>query len=250
MRRKSLMTRLPLVAALLASPLAHALGAEEALLTRLRDSGDYKCTGNNGKDGYVCVSTGGTFVLLPKNLEKHTSSIFYAHGLTGICKPGASGENFLLDQMPTLLKNQAIAVLPVRKDATDVSFPLDTFVAKFEQQLGASGGTWIMAAHSWGGKFVSRELADHPELAKRVTEIFLLDAAYDVDQLMVPFLKKVLAGNPQIKIKAVAMDEKGSATISNTKSLMNSVNNQFPGVMTMQIEGGVHCGAPKYFSAL
>jgi pimeloyl-ACP methyl ester carboxylesterase len=223
---------------------AVAGGLADSYVARLRDTYNFKCTENKAQDGYACVGNQTNYILIPKGLAKHARTVFYAHGDTHVCGHGASGEDYLVNQMPALLRRQAIAVLPYRDQDRDLTFPFGDYVARIDEMLGDKNLPWGMAGHSWGGKFLARKLLDTPAVAARVDEVLLLDAGYDA-RTYAPLWVKLAGSYPRMRLRAIA-----SETAQGTTEIMDAVNAKYPARMTLDTKGDEHCKMPKYFSEL
>lgn len=222
---------------------AHA-GVDTQLLTALGQSG-FTCRPTDAGDGSYCVDAAKVYVLVPKGLGRHERNVFYAHGDTGVCGPGLSGENHLKDQMPALLRNGAVAVLPHRVPSRQMSYPLGALVKRIDDILKSASLPWAVSGHSWGGKLIPRALLAAPAVLRRVDKVLLLDVGYDVDTLLVPPWTEVLSANPRLRIRAIS-----STTFTKMESFTAKINAKFPGAATNKKVKGDHCPTTEYFREL
>jgi hypothetical protein len=227
-------------------PTAQA-GIEGRYIEALRNHG-YTCKNTPKNDGTICQS-GTTYVVVPNNLTAHKHNVFYAHGLTGVCGNGASGENYLKYESPTLQRIGAIAIMPYREDAADTSFPLTSFLASTEAAMASESVPLIMAGHSAAGSFLGAVLGENPKVTARVDQALLLDAIYAKNGHppgSAALWLKVLEMNPRIKVTLVS-----STTYAMAQVWMEIVKQKFPANVYLEsrkTEG--HCDMPKYFSEL
>ncbi|MGZ3695659.1 MAG: hypothetical protein ACXWQO_16225, partial [Bdellovibrionota bacterium] len=231
----------------LASPYNSAFAAfEDRYLSALESQGKYKCKDTPLHDGTVCLSKDHlTYVVVPRGMKSHERNIFYAHGLTGVCRnPGASGENYLRNEAPTLLRLNAIAVMPYRQKANDESFPMSSFVKRVEKDMGSEKVRLSFAGHSAAGSFLGSEISSSPELAKRADNILLIDAIYGQGRVG-SLWSKALSINPEMKIQVIS-----STTAARSKGFVKGLNKQYPGSTTLEIKSDGHCNMPKYFQEL
>lgn len=236
----------PLLAlfAFLALPLPALAGVENQLLSALRESG-FRCSEVAAKDGFLCVDKARVHVLVPSGLDRHARNLFYAHGDTGACGPGASGENLLRDQMPALRRNRAVAVLPWRDPSRNYNYPLGALVNRIDRILRSENLPWDMAGHSWGGKLLPRLLLDHPAVLARVERVLLLDVGYDVDTLLLPPWKKVVLSQPSLQIRSIS-----STSFQKMERFTRAINAVSPGVATNKKVQADHCPTAAYFREL
>lgn len=230
------------LSALLTTP---ALAGVETQLVDALKQGGFTCKDNEAGDGFVCKDKANVYVLVPKNLVKHERNVFYAHGDTGVCGPGASGENFLRDQMPALLRNNAVAVLPLRDPSRDFDFPFGTLIKRIDGLLKSGSLPMVVSGHSWGGKLLPRLLLANPAILRRVSSSLLLDVGYDVNTLLLPPWKEVLAASPKFKIRAIS-----STTFGKMESFKAAMNEEYPGSTTNKKVGGDHCPTAAFFREL
>ncbi len=214
------------------------------LADSFRENG-FSCKNNGSGDGSICKE-GKLYVLIPSGLEQPKRIVFYAHGNLGVCQGGLSGERYLADQMPALLRNGAIAILPHREVPSDSSYPLTRVAERIERIIGGPVDSWSVAGHSSAGKFLGLVLANAPSVLKRVDQALLLDAAYDVDSVMLPAWERVLAANPSIKIRCLS-----STTSAKAAGFVNKLNQRFPDAAQNRYVGKIgHCEMTDYFSEL
>ena len=238
----------PILSLLLALvPALAQAGAEDTFLARLKAK-NIRCVENvptrgAAPDGYFCTR-GGDYILIPKDLGQLNQLIFYAHGDTGVCGPGASGEGFLKGNMATLHRIGAIAYFPYRQAARDFEWDMEAHLTEVEGWLGVRQ-PWTMVGHSFGGKFIGRELEEHPRVIQKVKEIVFLDALYDIRDLLFPPLKTILPAKASIKVRSYH-----STTWSKAETFRQLMDSNFPGRYQGFRVTGEHCEAPQYFSKL
>lgn len=227
--------------ALITSGAAQA-GVEGRYVESLRNHG-YDCTRTPKGDGTFCVK-GRTYVTIPNGLASHTHDVFYAHGLVGVCGNGASGENYLKNESPTLQRIGAIAIMPYRPGAADTSFPIGSYLSQVESDLGGEQVPLIMAGHSAAGTFLGAELAANPKVAARVDQALLIDAIYGADRSASLWIR-ALSHNPRMKVKLVS-----STTAAASRAWMSLVKPKYPADVSLELKGERHCEMPKYFREL
>lgn len=223
-------------------PLSARAGVEGRYVESLRNHG-YKCVPTPKKDGTFCTK-GISNVTIPNDLETHKRTVYYAHGLVGVCGNGASGENYLKNESPTLRKIGAIAVMPYRENAHDQNFPLTTYLKQFEYDLGGEPAELVVSGHSAAGSYLGRSLNANPKVLKRVIYAQLLDAVYSVD-VMVNLWTRALAGKRDMKVKFIS-----STTKANTRDVVAGIKERFPDNVSVETKTEGHCEMPKYFSLL
>lgn len=218
---------------------------EEKYIAALEQGGKFKCKDTPQHDGSFCISADkSAYITIPRGMTKLDSLVIYAHGLLGVCS-AVSGEAHLRNESPTLLRLNAIGVMPFRPRANDESFPMSAFVKKIEKALGSDPGVEIiMAGHSAAGSFLGAELSTSPVLTKRVNQALLIDAIYGQDRV-ISLWQKVLSINPEMKIKVVS-----SSTAARSRVFVKAINKRYPGAATLVIKGERHCAMPKYFNLL
>ena len=100
---------------------------------------------------------------------------------------------------------------------------------------------WGIIGHSWAGKMIPAMLNASPAARGRVDKVLLLDAAFDVEELMVPRWTAALEGHRGMKIKAVSNE-----AWAKTVRLRDQLNAKFPGAVTAKQIPGIHCQAARY----
>lgn len=219
-----------------------AAGVEEKYHQALLSHG-YSCTNTPNNDGYFCKS-GNTYVTIPKEMSSHTHNVFYAHGLVGVCGNGASGEQYLKNESPTLRRIGAIAIMPFRQSAADTSFPIRSFLQKVESDLESENVPLIMAGHSAAGSFLGAELTANAAVTSRVDQVLLIDAIYGAQNSAARWIN-ALGHNPNMKVKLVS-----STTAAASREWMSLVKARYPSSVSLEIKSEGHCDMPKYFREL
>ncbi len=219
-------------------------GPEDDVAAKLKSNG-YRCTLTPDALGYFC--TGGrptNYIVLPKGVDKYEKTVFYAHGLVGVCGNGASGEQYLKNQSKTLRTLKAVSIMPFRQSANNTGFQLASYVQKMDPLVGGARPL-LLAGHSAAGPFFGTTLnGTGAGIVSRVEKILLLDAGYgDLRQRY----ENVMRKNPNIKLKIVA-----TTTKANSTSLYKHIANKFGAGRVQLITGGTgHCAMPQpYFSQL
>lgn len=224
--------------ALLASAPAFAASGEE-IRDGLKTQG-YRCVPTPRKDGYFC--TGGSpknYITIPSGVGQIEKTVFYAHGLVGVCGNGASGEKYLQNESPTLARVKAVAVMPWRQSAGNTGFPLSGFIQRMDRLLGGARPL-LLAGHSAAGPFFATTLngGTGAAIAPRVEKVLLLDAIYG-DQTA--RWRSILNRNGNMKLKIVS-----NTTMGRSRTLYNQLQRFKFGtrVSLDQASGGGHCGMP------
>jgi|GEM_PF-5555689 len=216
--------------------------SSEDIANKLKASG-YLCTDTPDGQGIYCK--GGSpknHIVIPKGVAQFEKTVFYAHGLTGVCGNGASGEAYLKNQSSTLRSLKAISLMPWRQSGGDTSFPLSKYIQRMDGLVGQR--PLLLAGHSAAGPFFATELnGNGAGILSRVEKLLIIDGGYgDTRQRYT----NVLNRNSRMTLRIVA-----NTTMANSKGLFNHLKPKFGDRVKLDAPGGGHCNAPeKYFKLL
>lgn len=212
----------------------------------LKENG-FRCMELSRDLGAICVNQAPGIanfaeisVVIPKGVRLGRM-IYSAHGDYGVCKAGVGGENFFKEHLGTLRRLGAIAVIPKRSPSR--SYPsLEALAKKIDGALGGARPAWLVVGHSWAGKMLPVQLRAAPSVLARVEKVLLLDAAFDVDTLMVGPWSAVLGMKRGLRIHALS-----NTTWSKLESFREKINAAFPGTVTHKPPiPGDHCAAARH----
>lgn len=235
---------LPLAIALLLT--APAIADDSGRIeTSLKEKG-FRCMELPRDEGAICKqespgipNIAEIWVVVPKGL-RYQRNIYFAHGDLGRCPAGVGGENHLKEHVGKLRSLGAIAVIPKRSPSR--SAPSLTALAGRIDQITGQRAPWGVVGHSWAGKLLPRQLNAAPEVLGRVERVLLLDAAFDVRELMVQPWTAVLEKKRGLKIKAVSNETWGKMEV-----FREDINKASPGTVTHKQIAGDHCHAARFF---
>lgn len=215
------------------------------LETALKEKG-FRCMELPSDAGAICKqespgisSIAEVWVVVPKGVS-YQRNIYFAHGDLGRCPAGVGGESHLKEHVGKLRGLGAIAVIPKRSPSR--SAPSLSALAGSIDQITGKRAPWGVVGHSWAGKLLPRQLSAAPELLGRVEKVLLLDAAFDVNEIMIPAWTPVLEKKRGLKIKAVSNE-----TWAKMESFRSQINEKFPGTVTHKQIPGDHCQAARFF---
>lgn len=218
---------------------AEAASPAEQIEASLTAAG-YRCEETPDHAGIFCQDKGrSNYIVVPRGVESFERTLVYAHGLIGVCKPGASGEDYLRNTAPELARLRAVAVMPYRPKANDNSFPLAAYIARMDKLLGKELPL-VLAGHSAAGPFFATAMSEGrgTPMLDRVESILLLDAIYG-DQTN--RWKTILSKNKKLKLKIVS-----TTTAERSKALTRSLA-PFASRISLELFNGDHCSVPKRF---
>jgi len=232
---------LPSLSLLLCTP-AFA-GAEQEIATKLKASG-YRCTDTPDTQGIFCVGgSPANYIVLPRGVSHYTKTVFYAHGLVGVCGNGASGENYLKNQSATLRALRAVSVMPYRAAAGNAGFPLAVYIQKMDTLIGTRH--LLLAGHSAAGPFFATTLnGTGAGILDRVEKVLILDGGYgDLKDRY----SRAMERNSRLNIRIVT-----TTTNNKSQALYNHLSAKYrENRVKLDKFGGDHCSVPeKYFKLL